>query len=90
MDAEGCESDTVHIALAKSDLCRLVIYDAFSPNGDSYNEEWIIGNIENYPSCTVRVSTPGACRFSAPPDILHPGWKIQRQRSAIRDILLCN
>jgi len=31
------------------------VYNAFTPNGDMYNDDWVIPRIENFPACTVNV-----------------------------------
>ncbi|MBN2482304.1 MAG: gliding motility-associated C-terminal domain-containing protein, partial [Bacteroidales bacterium] len=65
-DDNNCESDAYPVALVKSETCRMVIYDAFSPNNDGYNEVWHIGNIDNYPLCTVKIyNTWGTMVFSS-------------------------
>ena len=33
----------------------MILYDAFSPNGDGMNDVWHIGNVESFPSCTVKI-----------------------------------
>ena len=33
----------------------IIIYDAFSPNGDMRNDFWNIGNIEQFPDCKVKI-----------------------------------
>jgi gliding motility-associated-like protein len=33
----------------------IIIYDAFSPNGDTKNDVWNIGNISQYPNCKVKI-----------------------------------
>ncbi|MBN1159210.1 MAG: gliding motility-associated C-terminal domain-containing protein [Bacteroidales bacterium] len=65
-DDNNCESETHPVTLVKSETCRMVIYDAISPNNDGYNEVWHIGNIDNYPSCTVKIyNTWGTLVFSS-------------------------
>lgn len=45
--------DTVTVTVIDND--QVVIYNAFSPNGDSNNDTWFIGNILNYPDCVLEV-----------------------------------
>jgi gliding motility-associated-like protein len=54
-DGNECISGDYPVTLSKSGNCAMVIYDAFSPNGDEWNPEWNIGNIESFPSCSVRI-----------------------------------
>ncbi len=54
-DGNGCLSETYPVTLEKQEGCAMLIYDAFSPNGDDLNPVWNIGNIENFPACTVRI-----------------------------------
>jgi gliding motility-associated-like protein len=78
-DENNCTSEEALVTLEKSELCGLVIYDAFSPNADSYNDVWHIGNIENFPDCTVKIfNTWGIAVFSSngygiPWDGMHNG-----------------
>jgi gliding motility-associated-like protein len=54
-DINGCISEGYAVTLTKSESCKLVIFDAFSPNHDGLNDVWHIGNIDNYPSCKVKI-----------------------------------
>ncbi|MEM7160987.1 MAG: gliding motility-associated C-terminal domain-containing protein [Bacteroidota bacterium] len=33
----------------------ITVYDAFTPNGDGFNDDWVITRIENFPQCSVNV-----------------------------------
>ncbi len=46
-------SDTVEIKTISSK--DLKIYDSFTPNGDRYNDEWIIDYIEQFPENKVKI-----------------------------------
>ncbi len=54
-DGNECASENYPVTLGKSETCAMVIYDAFSPNGDDKNPVWHIGNIESFPSCSVKI-----------------------------------
>jgi gliding motility-associated-like protein len=54
-DGNGCLADDYLVTLSKSETCGMVFYDAFSPNGDGKNDEWHIGNVDNFPSCNVKI-----------------------------------
>ncbi len=54
-DANNCESADYPVTLLKSETCKMIIYDAFSPNNDGRNDYWNIGNIDNYPLCSVKI-----------------------------------
>ncbi len=54
-DANGCVTVNYPVTLAKSETCGMVIYDAFSPNADGKNDVWHIGNVENFPGCSVKI-----------------------------------
>ncbi len=65
-DENNCESEAYPVTLTKPGTCKMVLYDAFSPNGDEYNEVWNIGNIDNYPQCIVKIyNTWGTLVFSS-------------------------
>ena len=48
-----CDEATVVVKLICPD--SLVVYNAFSPNGDSKNQTWLIEGLQNYPNHTVCV-----------------------------------
>ncbi len=50
-----CDKDNILNYIDSDDLCRMKIADAFSPNGDGKNDEWIIQGIENYPENKVTI-----------------------------------
>lgn len=54
MDDNGC-SDTLEFLIEPSDVSCLNIPNTFTPNGDNYNDTWIIENIELYPEAVVIV-----------------------------------
>jgi len=33
----------------------ITVYDAFTPNGDGFNDDWVIPRIENFPACSVNI-----------------------------------
>jgi gliding motility-associated-like protein len=44
----------------------MVVYDAFSPNGDGKNDVWNIPGIGNYPNCSVKIfNTWGIAVFTS-------------------------
>ena len=54
-DSNGCiGSDTIQI-LNCTNYFELFIPNAFSPNGDGYNDYWLIKGFENYPNITVKI-----------------------------------
>ncbi|MBL31663.1 MAG: hypothetical protein CMP62_02940, partial [Flavobacteriales bacterium] len=55
IDSQGCESDDILIDLAPVFDDCLQIPSLFSPNGDSQNDVWQIGGIENYPNAKIDV-----------------------------------
>jgi gliding motility-associated-like protein len=64
-DSRLCRSNDLIISLSETNT-SLLIYDAFSPNGDGLDDVWNIVNIENYPSCKVKIfNTWGVPVFSS-------------------------
>jgi gliding motility-associated-like protein len=54
-DARGCE-DTVTVSLSYKDINSLIKpRNAFTPNGDSWNDSWQIPGIESFTGAEVRV-----------------------------------
>lgn len=54
-DDEGCTSESVAAALARPEVCGLVIYNAFSPNDDGKNDVWNIGNAASFPNLDIKI-----------------------------------
>ena len=52
-DLNGC-TQTVISTVTDND-CIINIHNALTPNGDGYNDTWVIEGIDNYPSNTVQV-----------------------------------
>lgn len=50
--AAGCVSSDIVTITVASDI---TFANGFSPNGDGVNEEWIIDNIELFPTCIVEI-----------------------------------
>ena len=54
MDASSCKSNELLVSLPEPET-NMVVYDAFSPNGDGKNDVWNIPGIVNYPNCSVKI-----------------------------------
>lgn len=54
-DENECLSDEDNVTLDVTEICDMIIYDAFSPNDDGKNEVWNIGNVQNYPDIKVTI-----------------------------------
>jgi gliding motility-associated-like protein len=54
-DGDGCNSEDHPVTISRTESCALVIYDAFSPNGDDKNPVWNIGNVVNFPNIKVKI-----------------------------------
>jgi gliding motility-associated-like protein len=50
---DGCESVGIDILTVELQNCQLQVGDAFSPNGDGFNDFFQVANIEFYPNNTV-------------------------------------
>lgn len=44
-----------YTVIANTEPCQIIVYNAFSPNGDLINETWVIENIENFPMNSVSI-----------------------------------
>ncbi|MBN2349504.1 MAG: gliding motility-associated C-terminal domain-containing protein [Bacteroidales bacterium] len=57
-DSNGCiGNDTIQI-LQCTNRFDLIIPNAFTPNGDGYNDLWLINGYDNYPNLSVRIYDP--------------------------------
>jgi gliding motility-associated-like protein len=54
-DGNNCISEDYPVTISKPETCALIIYDAFSPNGDGKNELWNIGNVGSFPKIRVKL-----------------------------------
>ncbi|MBN2348489.1 MAG: gliding motility-associated C-terminal domain-containing protein [Bacteroidales bacterium] len=55
IDNNNCNSNSLQVQIYQLSGNALIIYDAFSPNGDGKNEVWNIGNIEIYDNPTIQI-----------------------------------
>lgn len=44
-----------HTIVANIEPCLITIYNGFTPDGDGINDNWVIENIDNYPTNTVSI-----------------------------------
>ncbi len=69
MDDGSCKSNELLVSLPEPEPepeTDMVVYDAFSPNGDGKNDVWHIPGIENYPNCSVKIfNTWGVAVFTS-------------------------
>ena len=54
-DVNSCLSNMLNVTIMGEGGNIIIIYDAFSPNGDMRNDFWNIGNIEQFPDCKVKI-----------------------------------
>ncbi len=69
-DANGCEGEgTIQISVqGEAVVTKLKPENFFSPNGDASNPFWVVGEIENYPQCSVAIYDDKGVRvFEATP-----------------------
>jgi gliding motility-associated-like protein len=55
IDTQGCESDSILVTIDPASEDCLQIPSLFTPNGDSQNDVWQIGGIEDYPSSKINI-----------------------------------
>ncbi len=53
-DNYGCTNTFAFVIEINEKEC-LIIPNTFTPNGDDYNDTWVIGNIELYPNTVVKI-----------------------------------
>lgn len=54
-DIDGCVDSTVAIITVVPDLTDLIIPNLFTPNGDGFNDLWVVENLDAYTSNEVTV-----------------------------------
>ncbi len=55
LDNNVCISNSINIQILSPDDNVIIIYDAFSPNNDTKNDVWNIGNIDLFSECVVKI-----------------------------------
>jgi len=97
--AVGLTEDTYTITVTDSIGCNitvsdfvdhiegcLFIADAITPNGDEYNDEWIVGGLLDFPESTVKVyNRYGQLMFSSESGDVHWDGRFNNQRLPIAD-----
>ena len=83
-DAIGCNITTVE-AVTHIEGC-LFIADAITPNGDGYNDEWIVGGLLDFPLSEVRVyNRYGQLLFHSNEGDVHWNGRFNDQRLPVAD-----
>ena len=88
-DQNGCEKyDTLNINL--TDIDCIAPPNAFTPDGDGYNDTWILDNLDNYPEAEVSIFNKwGNIVYQTKWYLFSMGWKLQWKKITCRDLLLC-
>ena len=55
IDSNGCASTSTHSIIVTENTKKIVINNLITPNGDGYNDTWLIKNIELFPNNSVYV-----------------------------------
>jgi gliding motility-associated-like protein len=72
-DAHQCvTSDTVYVGYTYESC--LVIPNAISPNGDGFNDNWIIEGLELYPDAEIRIFDRWGTRIYYSPNAVNDPW----------------
>jgi gliding motility-associated-like protein len=83
-DAIGCNITTVE-AITHIEGC-LFIADAITPNGDGYNDEWIVGGLLDFPLSEVKVyNRYGQLLFHSNEGDVHWNGRFNDQRLPVAD-----
>jgi len=83
-DAVGCNL-TVSEAITHIEGC-LFIADALTPNGDGYNDEWIVGGLLDFPQSEVKVYNRwGQLLFFSSEGDVHWDGRFNNQRLPVAD-----
>ncbi|MDA0568309.1 MAG: T9SS type B sorting domain-containing protein [Bacteroidetes bacterium] len=83
-DAVGCNL-TVSEAITHIEGC-LFIADALTPNGDGYNDEWIVGGLLDFPQSEVKVYNRwGQLLFFSDEGDVHWDGRFNNQRLPVAD-----
>lgn len=53
-DDQNCTNIFNFIVMVNDQEC-LIIPNTFTPNGDNYNDTWVLGNLDLYPNCMVKI-----------------------------------
>ena len=53
-DTNGCAA-ALSLAVKEDTCSDIIVHDVITPNGDGYNDTWVIEGVENYPNNSVQV-----------------------------------
>jgi gliding motility-associated-like protein len=74
-DANGCQASANTVVGFTGSFGCVVIPQIITPNGDLYNDEWVIRNIDLYPNAEVRIFTRWGKMIFKTKNILANPWK---------------